>query len=108
MRDFFDVSVLAQRRSFDGALLLLALRNTFQRRGTVVLTGSPLALTPAFAEREEIRTQWAGFMNKTGLAAPADFAIVIASLAGFLTPVLDAAAHGRAFDLEWSPGGPWR
>ncbi|MFI5303107.1 MAG: nucleotidyl transferase AbiEii/AbiGii toxin family protein, partial [Polyangiales bacterium] len=68
MKDFFDVLHLAQRFEFDGELLVRALRATFERRRTVLPTGLPVALTPAFADDATKRTQWVAFVRKTGVA----------------------------------------
>ena len=109
MRDFFDVDALAMRESFDGDTLAQSLRATFERRRSEIPAALPIALTPAFADVEGKKAQWAGFVRKSRLtAAPEDLKAVIAALAAFLGPVLAAAAAGKAFPSHWPPGGPWR
>lgn len=56
MRDFFDISMLAAFRSFDGELLANAMRSTFERRRTEIPAELPLALTRGFAEVKQ--AQW--------------------------------------------------
>lgn len=109
MRDFFDVHALAMRGPFDGALLSGALRATFERRRTEFPTDPPIALTPAFADIEGKRAQWAGFIRRNRLTdAPADLALVCSAIADFIGPVLSAVRRGKAFTGTWPPGGPWQ
>lgn len=107
MRDFFDVHALAMRQTFDGGRLAGALRATFERRRTAMPADPPVALTPAFAQIEGKRAQWAGFVRKSRIStAPAESAI--AGIGAFVGPVLAASAHGRRFAGTWPPGGPWK
>lgn len=109
MRDFFDVHALAARESFDGAALARAVRATFERRRTAIPWDAPLALTPAFADVEGKRVQWAAFLAKNRIAsAPEDLAVTIADLARFVLPVMQAASRAEGFAARWAPGGPWR
>ena len=108
MRDFFDVHALAARESFVGTVLVRALRATFGRRRTAIPSGLPIALTPVFARSADRRAQWAAFIRRNvPAAAPQDFEQVVAALAGFLAPVLEAAGRGNDFAGTWPPGGPW-
>jgi len=108
MRDFFDVSALAARMSFDGAVLARSLRSTFERRGRIFPAEAPVALTPAFAEIPGKRSQWTAFVRRNRLeAASADLAVVIEQVVRFVKPVLAAAMKGDEFAASWSPGGPW-
>jgi hypothetical protein len=109
MRDFFDIHALASRESFDGALLVSAVRATFERRRTEIPAGLFIALTPAFAEVEGKRAQWAGFVRRNRLtAAPGDLGMVIGAIAAFVGPVLAAAASPDSYPRRWQPGGPWQ
>lgn len=109
MRDFFDVSALAARMSFAGAVLVKAVRSTFDRRGTPLPNEPPIALTEAFAEIPGKRAQWSGFLKRNGLtAAPTDLALVIEQVAQFVQPILKAVEPGDAFNGTWGPGGPWK
>jgi hypothetical protein len=108
MRDFFDVFALAERRPFDGRLLVEALRATFARRGTRIPEKMPFALTPAFGALPTKQAQWRAFVRKSGLAsAPPDFETVHDRVAAFLSPTLGAAPSAGAFSDTWPAGGPW-
>ena len=108
MKDFFDVHALAAHRSFDGAVLAGAISTTFARRNTPFTSDTPIAFTPAYADAEGKRVQWAAFIRRNRLAsAPQAFDAAIAAVTAFVAPVLDAAAHGTSFARSWQPGGPW-
>jgi hypothetical protein len=106
MRDFFDVRALAAREAFDGRTIARAIRTTFESR-RVTMPAIPLALTPAFADVEGKRDQWNGFLRKNGLP-PVDLAVVVAEVSEFLLPILANLSVGSAFEMSWSPGGPWQ
>ena len=108
MRDYFDLHALAMRNSFDGEVLARAIDATFSHRGVEIRPIPPIGLTAEFAEIEGKRAQWAGFLRRNRLdAAPADLAEVVAGIARFLGPVIEAVAHGATFEGRWRPGGPW-
>lgn len=108
MKDFFDIIVLSQQFTFDGALLARAIRATFDRRRTSLPLGLPVALTPAFANDTAKRTQWNAFLRKSGVTgAPPDLASAIALLVTFLMKPLEIALTGDAWMGRWAVGGPW-
>lgn len=108
MRDFFDVHALAAHGSFDGELLARALASTFTRRSTKLPAELPIALSPAFAQVDGKRSQWAGFIRRNRIvAAPPNLDAVIVEIASFVGPIFLAASDGRPFHGQWAPGGPW-
>jgi predicted nucleotidyltransferase component of viral defense system len=109
MRDFFDIHALSARQSFEGGLLVRAIRATFDRRQTRVPSQAPIALTPSFADLPDKRAQWRAFLRKNAISgSQQELEIVIGELARFLLPPLAAAAGETDFDTSWLPGGPWR
>ena len=103
MKDFFDVYVLSETHDFDRDRLTRAVRATFERRGTTRPLSLPLALTPDFTTEANGR-QWGAFLNRSGVTAPEDLAVVIERLADFLgLVVMDGVARGE----RWAAGGPW-
>lgn len=107
MRDFFDIWLLSCQFAFDGAVLAEAIHTTFQRRDNVI-PAEPVALTTEFARGELKRKQWQAFVRKSRIdGVPADFAEVVRCVSGFLKPVVEALAAGRAFDSSWVAPGPW-
>ena len=108
MRDFFDIHALAMHESFDGEILMRALRATFERRRTPLPVELPVALTPAFVSIEGKRAQWNGFVQRNRLmSAPASLDVVIERVASFIGPLLAAAERGERFTAVWPAGGPW-
>lgn len=111
MKDFFDIWLLASRFSFDGATLAQAIYETFSRRQTP-LTAAPIAFDARFAENPDKQVQWQAFLRRYRLdqnpAVPPTLPRVVNHLAAFLCPVLQALVSEQDFELQWSPGGPWR
>lgn len=107
MKDFYDLFVLARRFEFDGALLVLAIRATFERRATPLPVDLPVGLTSAFAADPNKATRWSAFVRKSGASDAADLRTTIATFAAFAGAPLTAAAHGASFVRRWPPGGPW-
>lgn len=108
MKDFFDLWVLAHDFAFDGPSLSQAIRATFRRRKTALLTEPPLALTSAFGTDEGKVKQWAAFLKRGKLdASGASLEQVCVFLNGFLIPPTQALAAGEEWLSNWPPGGPW-
>ena len=109
MKDFYDLTVLAQQFDFDGARLAKAIGATFRRRKTPLPAPQPLAFSEEFARDTAKRTQWTAFVRRLGLSnAPAEFAEVVAIVRGFLKPVIGALAAEKSFGRHWSPSGKWK
>lgn len=106
MKDYFDLWVLAGHSDFHGAVLAMAIRATFERRGTAILPGAPLGLTDEFGLDEQKTKQWQAFLRKNTLE-PMPLTKVIEVLRELLLPVLAALAAGQGFDRQWHAGAGW-
>ena len=106
MKDYFDLWVLAGHSDFDGAVVAMAIRATFERRGTAILPGAPLGLTDEFGLDEQKTKQWQAFLRKNTLE-PMPLKTVIEALREFVLPVLAALAAGEGFDRQWRAGAGW-
>lgn len=114
MKDYFDIWFLSHNFAFSEATLAQAITATFARRQESLPTQIPVGLTAAFGANPAKRTQWGAFVDQR-VVAPQNlppFADMVAQVAGFLLPVLEAA---RRSDRErgggaavWEPGGPWK
>lgn len=101
MKDFYDLWMIAQTFTFDGAVLANAVQQTFDRRRTPWPEQTPSGLGEAFASERD--PQWRAFLARDRLAAaPASLIQVTEDLRAFLQPVL-----ARQQLASWSPGGPW-
>ncbi len=107
MKDFYDLIVLSPMFPFDGAVLVDAIRATFDNRGTPIPTTPPVALTSTFADDATKRTQWTAFVRKTGAREAGDLPSAIAEVARFVWGPLAAAATDSPWSGTWAPGGPW-
>ena len=109
MKDFYDLWILSTQFEFTGAVLMKAVKATFERRGTTLPATTPVALTSAFAEDGSKRSQWTAFIRRGRLvveAPPLD--AILRLLNSFLLPITEAAVGGQAFTMAWVPGGPWK
>jgi len=55
----------------DNQVLAAAIANTFERRGTLMPTGAPLALTEEFSANESKQKQWMAFVRRSGVVSSA-------------------------------------
>ncbi len=108
MKDLYDVHALASSFTFDGATLVSAVRATFERRGTPLREGEPIALTLGFLAAPERQTQWRAFLRRGRLEATPNVVELADLLRRFLLPVLRAAARDESFSQNWPPQGPWQ
>lgn len=106
MKDFFDIWFLCRTFAFDGAELQQAIAATFERRQTAIPDELPLALTTGFSRDVQKQTQWRAFLKRASIAE-AELTSVVAELATFLSPLMEALRDGNAFNGRWSPRGPW-
>jgi hypothetical protein len=102
MKDFFDLLWLSRHRQFEGDLLIASVEATFARRKSTIPDEPPVALTDTFANDSGKKVQWDAFRRKGKLTAP-ELPEVIASLSGFLLPVLSGEARGQ----KWNPETGW-
>jgi predicted nucleotidyltransferase component of viral defense system len=107
MKDFYDLFVLARGFEFDGALLVRAIRATFERRKTPLPAELPTGLTNEFATDPGKATQWMAFGRKSGAHDAPDLRTTITTIVAFAEGPLAAAARGLPFGGRWLPGGPW-
>lgn len=95
LKDYFDLRALAREGKLDDGLLADAIAATFERRGTVLPQDLPLGLSDEFAWDPAKRTQWAAFLNRNRLEAPA-LADVVAEVRDFVTEPLRLARERTA------------
>ena len=108
-KDFYDVSVLAYRFTFDGSRLASAVAATFDRRHTAIDANLPDALGSRFYNEPMKAAQWRTYLGLNALSgASPDFALVGEQIQVFLRPIWTALADGRPFSDTWPPAGPWR
>ena len=95
LKDYFDLRALAREGKLDDGLLADAIAATFERRGTALPQDLPLGLSDEFAWDAAKRTQWAAFLNRNRLEAPA-LDDVVAEVRDFVTEPLRLARERTA------------
>lgn len=107
MKDYFDLWALSRLYSFEGPILVRAIKATFARRNTSV-EAHPVGLEESFANSAEKAAQWGAFIRRSRLAVtPSGFAEVVLAVRAFAHPLLSAAETGTSFNAVWQPGGQW-
>jgi predicted nucleotidyltransferase component of viral defense system len=107
MKDFFDLVILSRTFSFDGKVLVRAIRATFDRRGTDVPRTLPVALTQEFTEDRVKNSQWNAFVRKSDAPGIGDLQAVVESVIRFVQEPLRAVGSSSTFEKKWPLNGPW-
>ncbi len=105
MKDYYDLWVLSLRATFDFAETARAVAATFSRRETPLPERIPTGLTAEFSEDAQKQAQWAAFLRRTGLEAPA-LADVVKQIAKLSVPLLLTGSDDTT-EKHWPEGGPW-
>jgi len=107
MKDFYDLAVIAQRTTLDGATLATAIAATFARRLTPLPSERPMALTSQFSEDPSKLRQWLAFLNKNRITATS-LADTVSMLDLLLWPPTQVAAANSLATATWHPeSGRW-
>jgi hypothetical protein len=104
MKDFFDIWLLSRSFDFDGPTLCEAIKKTFERRGTVLPNGDPLAFTWEFSSNPQKQAQWAGFIRRMRLRDVTALAEIVEAIHAFLLPPMHAISAGEQLHLKWVYG----
>ena len=103
MKDFYDIGVIAHTMRLDGDLLLQAVKATFERRKTPILTKSLYLFEDNFSQDKNKKTQWRAFKNKNNLDIEIDFSAAVAEVQCLIDPVYQAIVEQLVFKLQWLP-----
>ncbi len=102
MKDFYDLWTMSVRLSFEGPVLVKAIRATFERRKT------PVALSETFYTNKDKITQWNAFVMRIRATEQVpSLTEIIRGLSSFLWPPLRSASTKILFENTWSAAGPW-
>lgn len=100
MKDFYDIYELCSAFDFEGATLLEAITQTFERRKTET-PEVPTIFKDTFLLLPDKQTQWKAFQRRLGVAMDKDFPAVMTTIKGFLKPVYDALYRKEPFSGYW-------
>lgn len=108
-KDFSDVVLLAEHKTFEGPLLREACENTFERRGTPLAPGDPpAALRPQFYADGDRARAWRGFAQENpSLERLGSFPKVGELVGRFLARLWQAITRDIPWEATWRPRGPW-
>jgi len=71
MKDFYDIWAIFKYMNPDKQVLAAAIANTFERRGTMIPTDAPLALTEEFSANQSKQKQWMAFVRRAAVVSSA-------------------------------------
>ena len=105
MKDYFDLWALSRLYSFEGPILVSAVKATFARRN-MTIESDPAGLRDEFAEEKSV--QWTAFIRRSRLTtAPTRFAEIVLAVRDFAHPLMSAATSNDPFNRTWHAGGLW-
>jgi len=105
MKDFYDVRSLSRDFPFEGASLSEAIKQTFGRRDTQLLSGMPLVFISEFFDDADKKKQWAASCNKNrGYVPETSLESVCKEIEAFLMPLVEALNGKAALPQKWSNG----
>lgn len=107
MKDYFDLWILAKHSDFDGAVLMRAIRATFERRHTDIPNDIPIGLTDEFANDRQKEMQWQAFLRKNALNQT-PLTVLVGDLNVCLLPILNAIWVGDNYNYHWHAGVGWK
>ncbi|WP_349772223.1 nucleotidyl transferase AbiEii/AbiGii toxin family protein [Brevibacillus borstelensis] len=100
MKDFYDIYTLLTTEHYDGRVLMEAVFETFQRRGTQLEREHPV-FSEQFAKDEARVKQWKSFLNRIGIAETLEFQDVMSKITKFLLPIYQAVIEEEEFFKQW-------
>ena len=98
-KDFYDIYVNAQKYDFDGQILVEAIKETFDHRGTSLHT--IVAFNPEYSDDAIRLSRWKSFVKKKKVSLDVTLPETIEVIKQFLLPVTNAIETGRSFDAKW-------
>lgn len=103
MKDFYDVYTLSRTYNFDGYILFEAIRQTLERRSTI-LPRIPTVFSEAFHQNKSKQTQWNAFNRRIDVSHKVEFSDALTGITVFLLPVYECVLAKRRFSGTWDAG----
>jgi hypothetical protein len=106
IKDYYDIALLSRLYSFNGAVLVEAVRATFRHRETPIET-DPIGLTETYYADPARSLQWRAFIRRSRFTEHTnDLQELVVEVRRFAVPLLTAAS-ARGSVSTWDAGGPW-
>jgi predicted nucleotidyltransferase component of viral defense system len=108
MKDFYDLWLMAGSWTFDMASLRKAILASFERRGSMIPTGIPFALTADFLNDPQKKLQWSAFVSRLNSVDQIPSLEELGTiLRNFLLPCISGDSVSIAETLSWTPNHGW-
>ncbi|NUM69232.1 MAG: nucleotidyl transferase AbiEii/AbiGii toxin family protein [Ignavibacteriaceae bacterium] len=107
MKDYYDISFLAQNHSFNGSILTEAIQKVFTNRQTD-LNNHIYIFNHEFMNNKDLQLMWMTFVKKRKLDIESDFSLIVKNIERFLLPVINSRGAGLIWDnhkREWRTDG---
>lgn len=101
MKDFYDIYILSRTYDFDGLTLYEAIRQTLERRGTV-MERLPIVFSPEFLQGERIQPMWRAFQQRIKVTQSVSAEETLAQIRTFLQPIYESILNEDEFIGSWS------
>ncbi len=109
MKDYFDIWMLSRHFTIEGTVLREAIRQTFTKRQTALPETEPIGLSDEFSSNESKRHQWQGFVRRQRKQdSSPDFTEIVATIRGFLMPIVTGIAAASPRAITWTPDRGWQ
>lgn len=99
MKDYFDIYYLASHYDFEGSILMEAIRQTFNKRGTECNVNSLMRLSNMYMDLNMLN-RWKNFTKKT-LDVSLDFKVVIELIVAFTEPLIRSIEEEKMMQKKW-------
>ncbi len=100
MKDYYDIYYLANKFDFDGAVLMEALKKTFENRGHI-FSVEQFEQVIGFDKDGAMQKKWKAFTRKIDTNTD-DFGTVLKSIKEFLSEPFTAAVDDTDYPYKWS------
>jgi len=108
IKDYYDLALLSRVFTFEGQILVTAIRATFRHRGTPIEPNA-VGLSDSFSSDPARGAQWRAFLRRSRFPEePGGLPALVSEVRSFAAELLAAAVTGEPFRDIWSPGGPWK
>ena len=108
MKDFYDIWFMANTWTFDMASLSKAILVSFERRGSIIPTEVPFALTEAFLNDAKKKQQWGAFLSRLNPEARTPSLEEVGTvLRDFLLPCISVGSLIRPELSHWDSTLRW-
>ena len=98
-KDFYDIYMLADRYNLNGSELKLAMKETFEHRGTGF--EDIFVFTDAFVASEIHQNRWKAFLKKKKALVNTELSDVVALLKTLLLPIVDCIINNTDNTTTW-------